>query len=153
LFQEIDTVMGSLFLQSGGAMRSLIKSLCLILLFSIPCTPAAQNGVLHGTVMDSHGVPLPQDLKPRIFIHWDESGMNIGLKSNVGISQDMSLETDSDGKFEVNLPSGFYDVFVSAFGFSPRCRKIRIHSGESIDFDAKLDVNLGVQKELADRPF
>jgi hypothetical protein len=108
---------------------------------------------LYGTVSDIHGVAVPKALKPRIVIRWDESGTNIGLKSNVGIPTDAFVETDSTGRFQADVPPGFYDVFVSAFGFAPACRKVRIRPGQVLAFNPKLDISLTVQKELADKPF
>jgi len=134
-------------------MKNILQSLFLFFLLSNSCASAPEQAVLQGAVTDSRGVPLPLGLKPRIFIHWDASGTNIGLKSNIGIPGDLSVETDSEGHFQIDLPPGFYDVFVSAFGFSPTCRKVRINAGQSLSFNAELEVNVVVQKELGDKPF
>jgi hypothetical protein len=44
----------------------------------------------------------------------------------------------SNGKFELSLPSGLYDVFVSASGFAPSCKKIKISAGQSAAFNPRL---------------
>ena len=44
----------------------------------------------------------------------------------------------SNGKFELSLPPGLYDVFVSASGFAPSCEKIRISPGQSAVFNPRL---------------
>jgi len=80
-------------------MRNVLKSLVLLFLFSAPCAPAPDKTTLHGVVTDAHEVPLPSGLKPRIFIRWDASGTNIGLKDNLGISNDISVQTDTEGRF------------------------------------------------------
>jgi hypothetical protein len=133
-------------------MKSLVK-FCLLLLVSVSCIAAPAKTGIRGTVTDTHGVVLPAGLKARVFVHWDSSGADTGLKSNVGISKDISLEIDSHGQFEVELPPGFYDIYVSAFSFSPTCRKIRIKLGGMITLNPKLEVDPLVTKELADRPF
>lgn len=130
-----------------------MKSLCLFFLICVPCTLAATRTGIKGTVEDVHGVAVSAGLKPRVLVHWDASGSHIGLKSNVGIRRDIVVDTDSTGRFLVELPPGFYDIFVSAFAFSPACRKVRVRSGEVIIFDAKLRPDPLVSKELADRPF
>jgi len=119
----------------------------------MPHASESNDTGLRGMVTDIHGVAIGTGLKPKVFIHWDASGANVGLKSNVGVSADLSVETDSAGRFLVNLPPGFYDVFVSAFAFSPTCTKIRIKTGELVNFNPKLRVDPLVTKELADRPF
>jgi hypothetical protein len=57
--------------------------------------------------------------------------------------------TDGNGSFSVELPSGFYDVFVSAMAFSPDCRKLRIQQvPQNVRFRLKVDPL--VQDELGD---
>jgi len=70
------------------------------------------------------------------------------LTTNVGIKQDLTLTTDANGSFSAELPSGFYDVLVTATAFSPDCRKIRLNAGQTATFNAKLSVSLIVVKEL-----
>ncbi len=100
---------------------------------------------LSGTVRDSEGAVISG---ARIFIHWDRSGSDVGLTTNVGIKQDLTLTTDANGSFSAELPSGFYDVLVTATAFSPDCRKIRLNAGQTATFNAKLSVSLIVVKEL-----
>jgi hypothetical protein len=130
-----------------------MKLLCLLFLICASNAPAASGTGIKGTVTDTHGVVLPAGLKAHVYVHWDASGADIGLKTNVGISSDVSLEMDSQGHFQAELPPGFYDVFISAFGFSPTCRKIRVKPGEVVTFNPKLQVDPLVTKELADKPF
>lgn len=133
-------------------MKKLIW-LCLFFPLSVLSNPAAIKSGIAGTVTDIHGVALPAGLKVRILVHWDASGADIGLKSNVGIASDVSVDTDDRGAFATELPPGFYDVFVSAFSFSPTCRKIRVRPGEVVTFNPRLNVDPLVTRELADRPF
>jgi hypothetical protein len=79
-------------------------------------------------------------------IHWDPAGSNY-LGDNVGIKADITVSTDSDGKFSLELPSGFYDVFVTATAFTPHCEKIRLKDRPKT-FDVKLKVSPVASKEL-----
>jgi hypothetical protein len=84
-----------------------------LLLFSVA---PARGGTLSGTVRDSEGAVISN---AHIVVHWDSSGSNY-LKDNLGIKQDIAATTDASGRFSVELPPGFYDVFVTATAFSPR---------------------------------
>ena len=44
----------------------------------------------------------------------------------------------SNGKFELSLAPGLYDVFVSASGFAPTCQRIKISAGQSAAFNPRL---------------
>jgi hypothetical protein len=92
---------------------------------------------LSGTVTDTEGGAISNAL---VRIHWDSAGSTVGLKTNVGVRQDVVLMTDGNGSFSVELPSGFYDVFVSAMAFSPDCRKLRIQQvPQNVRFRLKVD--------------
>jgi len=111
---------------------------------------AAQNVpgkvLVQGTVTDSAGDLLTN---AQLVVHWDPSGSTAGLKTNVGIPEDRFLKTDTHGAFYAEIPPGFYDVFVTAPGFSPDCRKIRLKPGENATFNSKLQTDPLVTKELA----
>jgi len=130
-----------------------MKLLCILFLICAFHAPVWTGTGITGTVTDTHGIVLPASLKAHVYIRWDASGADIGLKTNVGTSRDVSPEVDSHGQFGAELPPGFYDVFISAFGFSPTCRKIRVKPGDVVTFDPKLQVDPLVTKELADKPF
>ena len=107
-----------------------------------------RNAILDGVVTDSEGVAIRG---AHVIVRWDSSGSGAGLKSNVGLRHDLSIETDAKGRFASELPPGFYDVFVSANAFSPECRKLRITAGETATYNATLRVDPLVMKELGDR--
>jgi hypothetical protein len=109
--------------------------------------PAGAQTHLTGTVRDSAGGAISG---VHIFIHWDPSGSEVGLTTNVGIKQDLTVTTDANGSFSAELPPGFYDVLVSATAFSPDCRKIRLKARETVTYDAKLNVSPLVSQELGD---
>jgi|SRR5580658_1491825 hypothetical protein len=112
------------------------------------CTPAiGQQSTLTGSVTDSEGAAVSRAL---IIIHWDSSGSEIGLRTNVGTKEDAKVATNREGQFSIELPPGFYDVFVTSPSFSPNCRKIRILPARRTTFTAKLSADPIVTKELGD---
>lgn len=112
-----------------------------ILLFSVV---SARAGTLSGTVRDSEGAVISN---AHVVVHWDSSGSNY-LKDNLGIKQDIAATTDSSGHFSMELPPGFYDVFVTAIAFTPRCDKVRLKGQEARTYDPKLKVSPVTSKEL-----
>jgi hypothetical protein len=127
----------------SGPMR-----LTLIVLIIASQTIASSTNPLKGVITDSEGAIIRE---ARVFIHWDQSGADVGLKSNVGLKQDLVLQTNEKGEFRADLPPGFYDVFVTANGFSPGCRKLRIRVRESATFNIKLRADPLITNELGDR--
>jgi hypothetical protein len=83
-----------------------------------------------------------------ILVHWDSAGSTVGLVTNVGIKKDLIIKTNEQGGFAADLPSGFYDVFVSAMAFTPSSRKIRILRPPAPHFTVRMDVDPLVIKEL-----
>jgi Carboxypeptidase regulatory-like domain len=112
-----------------------------LLLFSVAYTRA---GTLSGTVRDSEGGVISN---AHVVIHWDPSGSNY-LKDNIGIKQDIAATTDSSGHFSVELPPGFYDVFVTAMAFTPHCDKVRLKHKETRNYEVKLKMSPVTSKEL-----
>jgi|SRR5579862_3307875 hypothetical protein len=115
-------------------------SVALLLLMSAFTCKAA---TFAGTVRDSEGAVIA---KAHVVIHWDPAGSNY-LGDNVGIKEDISVNTGSDGKFSLELPPGFYDVLVTATAFAPYCEKIRLKDRPKT-FDVKLKVSPVASKEL-----
>jgi len=128
-------------------MSTFPKLVCAALLLLCACYAMADSpaGKLRGVVTDDSGGRID---RARILVHWDRSGADVGLTSNVGIANDLWLDTNRMGEFATELPPGFYDIFVSTTSFSPYCRKIRVKPGESATFDLELVVNPLVTKEL-----
>jgi hypothetical protein len=123
-------------------MKVLTVSILTVLLLGFMQSPAPAQ--LTGTVRDSEGAAIS---KAHAIIHWDPSGSNY-LPDNFGIKQDISVETGSDGRFEVELPPGFYDVFVTATSFTPQCEKIRIKAMAPKSLEMRLKVSPVTSKEL-----
>jgi hypothetical protein len=86
-----------------------------------------------------------------VLIHWDSAGSTVGLTTNVGIKEDLVIRTTGDGTFKVDLPPGFYDVFVAAMAFSPTCRKIRINQGQNLEVALHLNADPLYTAEMGDR--
>jgi hypothetical protein len=112
-----------------------------LLMFSVV---SARAGTLSGTVRDSEGAVISN---AHVVVHWDSSGSNY-LKDNLGIKQDIAATTDSSGHFSVEVPAGFYDVFVTAMAFTPRCDKVRLRDQEARIYDVKLKISPVTSKEL-----
>jgi|SRR5579883_77157 hypothetical protein len=106
------------------------------------------NGTLKGIVTDSEGAAIRH---ATVHVHWDDSGARVGLKTNVGIKQDLTASTNERGEFSMEVPPGFYDVFISANAFTPQCRKVRVRQGETASFSPKLNADPIVTKELGDQ--
>jgi hypothetical protein len=100
------------------------------------------------TVTDESGAAISGAM---ILIHWDSAGSTVGLNTNVGIKKDLVLTTDARGNFSVELPPGFYDLFVSAMAFTPACRKIRLKGAATSEVRFRLAVDPKVTQELGDR--
>ena len=112
-----------------------------LLLLAVASTRAA---TLSGTVRDSEGAVISN---AHVIVHWDSSGSNY-LKDNLGIKQDIAATTDSSGHFSVDLPPGFYDVFVTAMAFTPHCDKVRLKDKEARAYEVKLKISPVTSKEL-----
>jgi carboxypeptidase family protein len=114
--------------------------------------PAAQNApakiLLQGMVTDSTGKLLTD---AQLVVHWDPSGSKRGLTTNVGIPEDRFLKTDTHGTFYAEIPPGFYDILVTAPGFSPECRKIRLKAAQSATLNSKLQLDPLVDEELGNQ--
>lgn len=120
-----------------------------ILLAFILCVSAGaqQKTELSVTVLDQLGAVISN---AQVRVHWDPSGSNVGLKDNVGVSQDLVLETDKTGHAKIELPPGFYDVFVAAPAFTPQAFKVRMKAErQGVLFKLKADPL--VTHELGDK--
>jgi hypothetical protein len=51
------------------------------------------------------------------------------------------LKMSHNGQYEVSLPAGVYDVFVSEGGSLPRCRRLLIRSGLTTYWTLKLEID------------
>jgi hypothetical protein len=103
------------------------------------------DALVKGEVTDSSGSAIGGAM---LMIHWDSAGSTVGLTTNVGIKNDLVTKTDNNGKFAVELPPGFYDVFVSAMAFTPACQKLRVRAVPTNAATFRLSVDPLVGREL-----
>jgi hypothetical protein len=96
---------------------------------------------ISGTIRDSEGAVISG---ARITVHPDSSFS--GLKDNA----DMVVSSDKNGQFTLKVAPGFYDVFVSAPAFSPRCTKVRVREAEPAIYMPRLPADPLVIKERGD---
>jgi hypothetical protein len=122
-------------------MRKCLLFVCCFILCG--ATPAIA-ATLSGTVRDSLGAAIP---RAHVVVHWDPSGSSY-LKDNLGTSDDKVVTTDQNGQFSLDLPPGFYDVFIAASAFSPHCEKVRLSGKGRKGFDVKLKVSPVTSQEL-----
>jgi hypothetical protein len=109
---------------------------------------ASSDSILRGVITDSEGAAIAG---AHIVVHWDQSGSTTGLASNVGIKHDVTVETNHKGEFVVDIPPGFYDVFVSAPAFAPESKKVRVNDQQPTVYKARMKADPLVTKELGDR--
>jgi Carboxypeptidase regulatory-like domain len=102
--------------------------------------------LLQGAVTDATGKMLTD---AQLIVHWDPIGAKTGLTTNVGIPEDRFLKTDTHGAFYAEIPPGFYDVLITAPGFTPECRKIRLKPNQNQTLNSKLQIDPAVAAELA----
>jgi hypothetical protein len=126
-------------------MKSQIAIVLWAFLLIVLMASAQRRPPVSGHVLDSEGAAIEH---ARILVHWDSSGSTVGLSSNVGVKRDISIQTDKNGRFEITLPSGFYDLFVSSPAFSPVALKIRVRGGIAAPLEIRLHVDPFVSKEL-----
>jgi len=117
----------------------------LIALILISSVVLLADPALRGTVTDGEGASISGAV---IRIHWDSA--SVRLDSNIGTKEDVVVTSGKDGGFSVDLPPGFYDVFVSSPAFTPVCHKIRIRFPNTVTFNPRLPVDALVISELGD---
>ena len=113
-------------------------------LFFFLCALTVDAATLSGTVRDSEGAVIA---KAYIVVHWDAAGANY-LGNNIGIKEDITVSSDSSGRFSLELPPGFYDIFVTATAFTPHCDKIRLRDKQATRIEVKLRLSPVTSKEL-----
>ena len=121
-------------------MRKFLLLVCIVLSAATPGLAAT----LSGTVRDSEGAVIPT---AHVVVHWDSAGSNY-LKDNIGTNEDKITTTDAKGEYSLDLPLGFYDVFISAPAFSPHCEKVRLNGKGTKRLEVKLKVSPVTSQEL-----
>jgi len=131
--------------KSSMNYRTLMGTL-LVLCVSLVAAGQPQSGIT-GEIVDSEGAAIAN---ARVLVHWDSAGSTVGLSDNVGIQHDVTVTTDSNGRYLAEVPAGFYDVFVSAMAFTPTAAKVRVKKDHRITYNSTLRPDPLVLSELAD---
>jgi hypothetical protein len=108
------------------AMRSLPATIFLLFisLSALTQTRPESQGKLRGDVADAaENAPIRYAY---VMVH---SGSG---------KKDVTVKVDDDGRFELSLTPGLYDVFVAAEGFAPLCQKVEISGDRTIVLMARL---------------
>jgi hypothetical protein len=105
---------------------------------------SSDAATLHGTVIDSQGAVIPNS---HIVVRWDSIGLD-GVTENIGTKEDTTATADQTGQFQLDLPPGVYDVFVTAPGFSPHCEKITVKGKGIQPYDVRLKVSRMIKVRL-----
>ena len=129
--------------KSSMNYRTLMGTL-LVLCVSLVAAGQPQSGIT-GEIVDSEGAAIAN---ARVLVHWDSAGSTVGLSDNVGIQHDVTVTTDSNGRYLAEVPAGFYDVFVSAMAFTPTAAKVRVKKTR-ITYNSRLRPDPLVSHELA----
>jgi hypothetical protein len=64
-----------------------------------------------------------------------------GFVEKYDSTKSFTLKMSHNGQYEVSLPAGVYDVFVSEGGSLPRCRRLLIRPGLTTYWTLKLEID------------
>jgi hypothetical protein len=99
--------------------------------------PPGRAAVLKGVVTDSvEGVPI---YNAYVLVH-----------KSFGSIGDLRIPVTRDGHFSADLTAGFYDVFVTAIGFSPRCSKLKLEASKVTVYNPQLEMSKIESAETAE---
>jgi len=85
----------------------------------------------------------PSGLKGRVVDQGEHASIrNVYILAHRTGGTDKTVRTDASGKYSIELPPDIYDVFISADGFAPACRKVKIEPDGMMVFDATLNASL-----------
>jgi hypothetical protein len=126
---------GASLLSAGNGVITIprmryITLLCFLFLASL----CANATTLLGAVEDSQGAAIS---KAYVLVRWDSVGLD-SVKNNAGDKNNHVTATDDMGHFSFDLPPGVYDIFVSAPGFFPHCKKITVGAKYPTHYKARL---------------
>src|SRR5215472_10584913 len=88
---------------------------------SVSAAQMSNQGTLKGTVTSAMGAVDPNAMI-RIE-HWSKGAYRPEIDAG------KTVRTKSDGSYAIQLPTGVYDIFVSAPGMLPFCKHVKIESG------------------------
>ena len=85
--------------------------------------PSSAKGKLSGRVVDMNNLPIKYAF---VFLH------------NTQGKSDVTVKLDEHGRFSLQPEVGLYDIFVTAEGFSPTCKRVEISEGHTTIYNARL---------------
>lgn len=100
------------------------------------------TGIVRGRISDETGGAMYHGY---VLFHSDQAG-----KDKQVVLPDVTRDTDRNGRFEVQLETGFYDVCAMGWGFTAQCKKILVTQGKTIQHDVKLKLDPLVSKYLGE---
>jgi hypothetical protein len=105
------------------------SSLCVAIIFLLAIAAAAQDRgrvtITVQTKADASGVIGQVNGAKIMVVHWTASQMHSTML------QDQVVATDAEGKCNLNLPPGVYDLLISANGLEPTAMKIQLEKGDN----------------------
>jgi hypothetical protein len=110
-------------------MTTIAVRLVVMLVLGAACAVSASSGnpEVRVRVQDPKGGMIS---KAFVVVHheWDEHA-NEGVEEH---RQDELMRVPFDGRtdFVIAVKAGYYDVFVSSFGFDPKCMKVHVEYGK-----------------------
>jgi hypothetical protein len=108
-----------------------------VILAILAVSAFAQKVSVKGTIVDSEGAVVGNAY---VLIHTDENAQG----------QRVELRTNNKGEFMTSLPSGFYDLFIGAQGFSPYCQKVRTKEDQTQDLRIRMKIDQLMLQEHGD---
>jgi Carboxypeptidase regulatory-like domain len=103
---------------------------------------SAATANLQGTVVDSEGAAIAN---AHVVVRAD-----LSTRRNRTRNPDSVIDTDSGGRFMLELQPGFYDVCVMADAFSPSCQKVLVTSDDVLRPRIQLKADPEVMKRIGD---
>lgn len=93
----------------------------------------AMAETLNGTVVDADGAVLPQSIV--IIEGWKANEVNQSMAKDPVV-----VRPDKDGRFEVSIEPGLYDIFVSCAFCKPDSKQIKVlpRKINTVDFKMKM---------------
>jgi len=116
-----------------------IRLLAIVIVSAV--SALAQKSTIRGTVVDPAGAVISNAY---VLIHTD------ALDREHRAAFQFELRTNKQGEFTTSVPSGFFDVFVGADGFTHYCQKIRTRGGGAQDIQVALKLDPLFLKEYGD---
>ena len=101
--------------------------------------------LLAATTLISQNAPTLSTLKGRVTDNYEGAPVRqayVLVHSSGSHSPDIVLPVQPDGRFDVRLPVGYYDVLVTAVGFDPTCAKLQIAPEKSTEYNPRIQMSV-----------